>query len=226
VYRLRGGAVFSVAVHFRIGVRVGPAHRPASPCVIDRALRLSSFRRARPAAPAGPMERFFFSWLHYCTAFSTRSERGPRDSHAHDPRKNRIQSYGRFRSSAQPLRTIENRIFVEWIMRMILCCVLHHSTNIEVYKFRWSLLHTSYTYLKIYHNHLCCFFAIPWLESYDDHRMILFICSLAVFLFCSKQMRKDKIYKIDSHTYYNMLVFFIQVFIFSKANTYNNTASF
>jgi len=55
-----GGAVFSVAVHFRIGVRVAPAHRPASPCAIDRALRLSSFRRARPAAPAGPTERFFF----------------------------------------------------------------------------------------------------------------------------------------------------------------------
>lgn len=55
----RGGAVFSAAVHFRIGVRVATAHRPASPCVIDRALRLSSVRRARPAAPAGPTERFF-----------------------------------------------------------------------------------------------------------------------------------------------------------------------
>jgi len=56
----RGGAVFSAAVHFRIGVRVATAHRPASPCVIDRALRLSLVRRARPAAPAGPTERFFF----------------------------------------------------------------------------------------------------------------------------------------------------------------------
>lgn len=43
-----------------------------------------------------PHGTLFFWWLHYCTAasaFSLRSQRGPRDTHAHDPRKNRTNVF-------------------------------------------------------------------------------------------------------------------------------------
>lgn len=89
--------------------RVAPAHRPASPCVIDRALRLSlSVRRARPAAPAGggPTERFFFFVVALLQhgGVGVFAPFGPRDTHAHDPRIKYNRVYERFRFHDTALR--------------------------------------------------------------------------------------------------------------------------
>lgn len=68
--------------------------------------------RAFGGACRRPDGTLFFSWLHYCStaasAFSPRSLRGPRDTHAHDPhiKYNRIRTF----SFSQPYTDKRDRI--------------------------------------------------------------------------------------------------------------------